>query len=442
MITNYKKEIIDSRNQLFIASSLALIVTSLSFAIRAKIEFVFGNDYGLSKEEIGWAFGPAFWGFALSMFIGGMIIDIIKTKTVIWGAFFFHLIGLILLILSKDKIMLFISNIFIGLANGSVEAACNPLVATIYPKEKTKMLNRFHVWFPGGILIGGLLAWLVVDTIGISWQIMTSLLFIPLAIYGYLFFGVNIPDTERVSMGTTYKEMLTNVSAPFTIVLVVFSMIIMASIPGLEIDFSSSFTYLVIGLVIISIFIESKFINKSELLFPFIFFCMFMTASTELGTNQWINSLLEKSGMNPMIILVVISGVMMVGRYFAGVVVSKISTTGVLLGSVVFSTLGLWGLSMVIGVAMTLLFAIIFAIGICYLWPTMLGFVAEYIPKSGAFGLSVLGGTGMVATSFVLPIMGSYMDEAGPQMTLRMMTVLPAILIVLFVGLKVHMKKK
>jgi len=435
-------ESLNNRNRLFIASSLALVVTSLTFAIRAKIEFVFGNEYGLSKEEIGWAFGPAFWGFALSMFIGGMIIDIIKTKTIIWGAFFLHLIGLVLLILSKDKTMLFISNVFIGLGNGSVEAACNPLVATIYPKEKTKMLNRFHVWFPGGILIGGLLAWLLMDTMDISWQVLTGLLFIPLAIYGYLFMGQSIPDTERVSQGTTYREMLKNVSAPFTIVLVVFAMIIMASVPGWGIDFSSSITYMILVLIIIFILVESKFVHKAGLLFPFVFLCMFMTASTELGTTQWINALLEKSGVNPMIILVLISGVMMIGRYFAGPVIHRINTTGVLVGSVVFSGLGLLGLSMVSGVVMTLFFAIVFAIGVCYLWPTMYGFVAEYIPESGAFGLSVLGGTGMVATSLVLPIMGSYMDEAGAQMTLRMMAILPAILTILFIGLAVYMKKK
>ncbi|HKI88593.1 MAG TPA: MFS transporter, partial [Draconibacterium sp.] len=143
-----------NQKRLFIAGCLALLVTAITFAIRAKIEGVFTDDYGLTKEQVGRAFGPAFWGFAVAMFAGGYFIDIVKTKTIIWMAFGMHLVGIILLLLAKDYTSLFISNVFIGLGNGSVEAACNPLVATLFPNKKTKMLNRFHVWFPGGIVIG------------------------------------------------------------------------------------------------------------------------------------------------------------------------------------------------------------------------------------------------------------------------------------------------
>src|SRR6188768_698495 len=136
-------------SRLFIGSCLALLVTSLTFALRAKIEGVFGTEYGLSGQDIGWAFAPAFWGFTVATFLGGLIIDAVKTKSILWMAFITHLIGITLLLMAKDKTMLFVSNIFIGFANGSVEAACNPLIATIYPNNKTKMLNRFHVWFPG-----------------------------------------------------------------------------------------------------------------------------------------------------------------------------------------------------------------------------------------------------------------------------------------------------
>ena len=137
-----------NQKRLFIASCLALLVTGLSFAIRAKIEGVFSTDYLLSKEDIGRAFAPAFFGFAIAMFAGGFIIDIVKTKTIVRLAFGLHVVGIILLLLAKDFTSLFLANVFIGLANGSVEAACNPLVATLFPNEKTKMLNRFHVWFP------------------------------------------------------------------------------------------------------------------------------------------------------------------------------------------------------------------------------------------------------------------------------------------------------
>ena len=431
-----------NRNRLFLGSCLALIVTSLSFALRAQIEGVFGTDYGLTAEEIGWAFGPAFWGFTIAMFSGGLFIDIVKTKNVIRAAFFLQLIGLVVMIFARDKTMLFVSNVFIGLGNGFVEAAFNPLVATLYPDAKTKMLNRFHVWFPGGIVIGGLLAYLLVDTLGLSWIVLVGTLFIPLIAYGIIFLGQEIPETERVSSGVSYKQMLRNVSAPYTIIIIVSVMILFASVPSLSIDFSSNITYIVVVGFLVMIVIEGRVMNKIGLLFPFIFICMFLTASSELGTNQFINALLTDSGISPILILVLITGIMAVGRYFAGPIIHRLNPSGVLLGSAILSTIGLYLLSTVSGAVPTLASAVVFAFGICYFWPTMIGFVAEYVPESGALGLSIMGGTGMVATSLILPIMGASIDTAGPQATLSYMTILPAILIVLFVGLFLYMKTK
>ena len=429
-------------SRLFVASCLALLVTSLTFALRAKIEGVFSSDYGLTGEEIGWAFGPAFWGFTVAMYVGGLIIDIVKTKNIVWLAFFSHLIGLILLLFAKDKTMLFISNVFIGFGNGSVEAACNPLIATIYPNDKTRMLNRFHVWFPGGIVTGGILAWLLMTQFGLSWQVLTSLLFIPLALYGYLFFGQVIPETERVSSGVSYKDMLKNVGAPFTIIALVSFMILMASVPSIHIDFNSSITYIALAVIVIAVIVEGLIMNKISLLFPLMLFAMFLTASTELGTNQWTGALLSKTGIDPMIILVVVTGIMAVGRFFAGPLIHKLNPPGVLLGSAVFSVIGLYLLSSAEGAGMTLFSAIVFAIGICYFWPTMLGFVSEYIPKSGALGLSIMGGAGMVATAVVLPIMGRTIDTEGAQAALRYMTILPVILVVIFLFLNFYVRKK
>jgi MFS family permease len=192
----------------------------------------------------------------------------------------------------------------------------------------------------------------------------------------------------------------------------------------------------------VAVIVEGLVINKISLLFPFILFCMFLTSSTELGTNQWINALLEGNGINPMIILVVVTGIMAVGRYFAGPLIHRLNPSGVLLGSAILSFVGLYLLSIASGAGFTMLAAIVFAVGVCYFWPTMLGFVAEYIPKSGALGLSIMGGAGMVATSMVLPIMGESIDTAGPQATLQFVSILPAILIVLFIALNVYMRGK
>ena len=441
--------------RLFVASCLALLVTAITFAIRAKIAGVFtGDSYGLTSEEVGRAFGPAFWGFAVAMFAGGYFIDIVKTKSIIWAAFIMHFIGIILLLFAKDYTSLFISNVFIGLGNGSVEAACNPLVVTLFPEKKTKMLNRFHVWFPGGIVIGSVLATIIIGYLNLPWQALVSMLFIPLALYGFLFFGQKIPETERVTSGVTYKEMMSHVGAPYTITLAVIFMILVANVPMLtEFVSKDAITPVIIISVIAAFtFIETKFVFKIHTIFPIIFFLMLLTASTELGTTQFAEKLLgdaipqtefiEKYQLGPMIILALITGIMAVGRYFAGGLVHRLNPIGVLLASSVISFIGLQMLSMSDGFAMTAVSAIVFAIGVCYFWPTMIGVASEYVPKSGALGMSILGGAGFVATSMVLPIMGKSIDNVGPQATLKAMSVFPAILIVGFVILMIIVKKK
>jgi len=41
----------------------------------------------------------------------------------------------------------------------------------------------------------------------------------------------------------------------------------------------------------------------------------------------------------------------------------------------------------------------------------MLGFVSEYLPKTGPMGLSIMGGAGMLSVSFILPFMGKSYDK-------------------------------
>ncbi|CAI8190255.1 MAG: Uncharacterised protein [Flavobacteriaceae bacterium] len=380
------------KSKLFNASCFALITTAMTFAVRAKIELVFNNDYGLTLEQIGIAFGPAFYGFTLAMIIGGFLVDLFGMKKIMNMAFFGHLVGIVLTLFARDFWMLFSGTLLIGIGNGMVEAACNPLIATLYPNEKTKMLNRFHVWFPGGIVIGSILAYLIVDIMGMSWMVLVGTLFIPLIIYIFLFRGQEFPATERVSSGVSYQDML-----------------------------------------------KACFANP---LFWFIGFCMLLTASTELATTQRISSLLEETVSNPILILAFINGIMMLGRLFAGDVVHRLSITKMLLFSAVFSFLGLLWLSSATGAA-SFMAAAVFAIGVCYFWPTMLSFVAEKIPSSGALGLSLMGGLGMFSVAIVLWAMGLVMDmDASGSDTLYRMALLPAILIVLFgARLVVEMKE-
>jgi MFS family permease len=329
-------------------------------------------------------------GLTITMIIGGALVDYFGMKRILWGAFIFHMLGIITTMLAFDFWSLFFGSLAIGIGNGMVEAACNPLIATIYSDSKTKMLNKFHIWFPGGIVIGSLLGYLLIEQAQLPWQLLVATMFIPTILYGILLFGQAFPKTERVQMGVSTTGMWKAVVSP---------------------------------------------------LFLFMAFCMILTAATEIGTNQRISTLLEESGVSAILVLAFINGIMAIGRGFAGPVVKKLSTSGMLLFSAVFATIGLILLSYSSGYN-TFLAAGVFAIGVCYFWPTMLSFVSEKIPESGALGLSVIGGVGNFAISNILIIIGIFMDtrSTGAE-TLRYMAVMPAILIVTFLFLHIYIRK-
>jgi MFS family permease len=345
------------RQQLFTASCLALLVTSLSFGIRAGILGKLGTEFNLNASELGTIAATAFWGFPLAVVIGGFIVDIIGMKRLLEMAFIFHLLGIILTITATGYWSLFLSTLLIGIANGTVEAACNPLVASLFPDNKTTKLNHFHLWFPGGIVIGTLIVF-ILDKFGVPWQIEVGTMLIPTAIYGYLFFKLKFPVTERVAAGVSNASM-----------------------------YKALFSWL----------------------FLFMLICMFCTAITELFTGQWIDVLLKNVTDNALLILTLETGVMVVGRAFAGPVVKQFSPQGVLLISAILASLGLYLLGHTTG-NMIFVGALVFGMGVCYFWPTMLGFVSENLPKTGAVGMNLMGGVGMFAVAIYTIIMGKHYD--------------------------------
>jgi MFS family permease len=351
-----------NRNQLFTAACLSLLVTSLSFGIRAGILNRLGSQFNLNAAELGTIAATAFWGFPLAVIIGGFLVDIIGMKRLLVIAFLLHILGIVLTIFAGGFTSLFISTLCIGLANGTVEAACNPLVTALFPDNKTTKLNHFHLWFPGGIVIGTLLVYFIdkINLAGVNmWQIEVGLMLIPTLIYGYLFSKLSFPVTERVSAGVSTGEMYRALLNP---------------------------------------------------LFIFMIILMFGTAITELFTGQWIDVLLRNVSDNAILLLTIETGVMVIGRGFAGPIVHRFSPSGVLVISAILSAIGLYMLGHTTG---NMLFAgaIIFGMGVCYFWPTMLGFVAENLPKTGAVGLNLMGGAGMFAVSIYMMFMGGYYDR-------------------------------
>jgi MFS family permease len=335
----------------------------MSFAIRGNLIAPLGVKFNLTKEQLGLITGTAFWGFALSTIVGGWLCDVIGMRTILLLAFVGHALGIVTTIFANGFAMLFLGTLAFGLANGFVEAACNPLIATLYPDQKIKRLSMFHMWFPGGIVIGGLTAYFISkNNIGgdANWQVQMLTMVVPLAIYGALFIGKKFPATERSASGVSMNEMFAACLTPLYIVLLV---------------------------------------------------CMTMSAATELVTGQWMPDILTfTTGYAGILFLVLVNGLMAIGRAFAGEIVHRISPIGMLIASSAFSAVGMFLLTRADSGTTATIAAVIFAVGVCFFWPTMLGVVSERFPRTGALGMSIMGGIGMLSTAIWLPIVGHYYD--------------------------------
>jgi len=386
----------NNSKRLFYGSCFALITTAFSFSIRAGILPELAETFSLTATQLGFINQMFFLGFPISMVLGGIFYSTLGPKRIMIFAFFAHTIGIVTTIYAGGYTGLLISTLFIGLGNGCTEAACNPMIATAYNgRQMNTLLNRFHMWFPGGIVLGSLVSF-AMTKMNLGWEAQIWVIMIPTLIYAYLFWGQTFPEPtgEVASLTGNLKAM-----SPFGF-------------------------------------------RSSTFLFIFICACMTLTAISEFGPTQWAQLVLAKSGAEPMVILALITGLMAVGRYFGGEFVHKFDQTGVLLGSAILTTIGIFLFSTQTG-AMAYVAAVIFATGVCYFWPNMIGFTAEKIPLSG-------GGFGMLSTAIWQPIIGGWIDKAGAeaaasgldgdalelaagQATLQRMIIFPAILIVLFI---------
>lgn len=400
-----------NRNQLFWLSCLSLIVTAMTFAIRAGILTQLSEEFQLSDTELGWVNSMAFLGFPLAMVVFGFLYNKLGPRLIMILAFVGHVLGLVLTITAGGFLGLLISTFFIGFANGSVEAACNPLVADLYKDDKTKWLNRFHVWFPGGIVIGAVVSYVMTNA-GIGWQPQIAVMLLPTAIYGYMVFTTKFPEVPEI-------EKIVDLDAKGLILMTaIFGLLVLIGTPNeLVSGLPGTFILpllLVLGLTFLLMLFRAGRARDAALLIV-LMGIMSVTATSELGTQQWVDRILgaQLGGIpgQAMIVLGMVTGIMAVGRYFAGPLIHALNPLGVLLMSAVLTTAGLFLMSTASG-AMVYVSAIVFAIGVCYFWPTMIGVTAQYVPRSGALGMSLVGAAGMFALTIWNPIIGGWIDGA------------------------------
>ncbi len=350
------------REKLFWGSCLALLTTAFAFTVISGIAFTVKQEFALTNAQLGVFTGVFFIGFTISQVIFSPLCDIIGMRWIVRGAFVGHVAGALLIMTAQGYGIAVAGSLCCGLGAGLVEAGCNPLVAALYPDNKTSRLNHFHMWFPYGNLIAAIVLTLVFANIGIGWRGQLWLVMVPALGYGIMMLVEKFPPTEGVSAGVSVGESFKALFAPIMIVMM-----------------------------------------------PM----MLLTASMELPPSSWVPPVLEAGGINGLLVFGFVFGIMGTLRLLAQPVVRVLSPTGILFFGSILAVGGLYLFSMAETTGMAFATAAIWAVGIAYFWPTMLGLVSERNPKSGALGLGVMGAIGMLASFIVTPWLGGVADQKG-----------------------------
>jgi len=416
--------------KLFWACFLSLIATAFGFSVRGSLLTVWGEEFGLDAVQQGQIAGIGIWPFAVSIILFSLIIDKIGYGKAMVFAFVAHMAYGVIVICapmmlaaegssaaevaagqSRGYWLLYLGNLIFALGNGTVEAVINPVVTTIFSKEKTKWLNILHAGWPGGLVLTGIL---VIGMGSVDWQYKVALIFLPVIGYGVMMMGCKFPVNERVASGTSYFDMLRQFG--FCGALVVTTLIVLEVSNSLSSIVTVPLAAKLILIALIAGGFGAYVKSLGRPMFIFLLLIMLPLATTELGTDQWITALMEPAmsnlGVNAGWVLVYTSFIMMILRFFAGPIVHKFSPLGLLCISSVIATAGLIFLSTATGVSI-LIAATLYGFGKTFFWPTMLGVVSEQFPKGGALTLNATGGVGMLGVGVLgMPFIGLLQEKA------------------------------
>jgi MFS family permease len=407
---------------LFWACFIALIATAFGFIVRTQIIGDWGVQFNLSETQKGEILGVGFWPFAISIVLFSLVIDQIGYGTAMVFAFSCHVISAITTIFATGYTMLYIGTFILALGNGTVEAVINPVVATLYHKDKTKWLNILHAGWPGGMVIGGVLALILGPETNWKWKV--ALVLIPTAVYGWMMFKRTFPVHERVVAGIPYKDMLKEVGAAGWLIVIYMIIMEINRLVNLDLLLDTkyfdlphwSLTVLIILLTLIYFFYTR---SLGRPLFILMLFIMLPLATTELGTDSWITELvtpvMATIGWQAGWVLIYTAFIMMILRFSAGPIVHKFSPLGLLAICSVIAILGLLFLSKAAGL-MIFVAATVYGLGKTFFWPTMLGVAAERFPKGGALTLNAISGVGMLSVGVIgAAFLGNIQDKQIDQ---------------------------
>ena len=410
--------------RLFLGCFVALVATAFGFLVRGAVLSDWGVQFNLTEEQKGVLSGVGLYPFAISIILLSLIVDRIGYGTVMAFAFLGHVVSILGMIFAPNFQVLYAASFLFSLSNGAVEAVINPVVATIYRENKTKWLNVLHAGWPGGFVLGGLLSILVVTMFkdgpgGLSgklWQWQMALLLLPVALYGALLVGLRFPQQERVEAGVSYREMLEEFGwgsaliVSFLLIMGISQVLDVFGVAPIEAKWALAMA--LVPTVIFGFFIHSF----GRPMFVFLLLVMFLLATTELGTDGWIQDIMGSALSDPVKgtwFLVYTAAIMFVMRFFAGPIVHRISPLGLLAACAAIAAVGLYWLGNA-GTGLYVLFAAatLYGIGKSFFWPTTLGLVSEQYPRGGALLMNAIAGVGMIAVGTIGgPAIGTLQDH-------------------------------
>ncbi len=433
---------------------IALVTTSFAFVSRITLCNVrFGSEFNLDSVKVGELIGAGIWPFAISIILFSLVIDRIGYKVAMLFSFVSFAVYLTLACMAYSKVhgaegealvaaqaagydLMYLASIVLALGNGTVEAFINPVVATMFNKEKTKWLNILHAGWPGGLVFCGLATIALEDTLkNGDWRIVVGLVAIPAVIYLLMLIGAKFPKSEQEAAGVSYREMLGEFGAFGA--LVGFGLILMqlSEVFGWNEGNNKYIAPVLAGLLTLAFGAYTRSFGRP--IMAFLIIIMMPLATTEIGTDSWISGLMEEpmkaAGRNAVWVLVYTSAIMMVLRFFAGPIVHSLSPIGLLIMSSVLAIAGLFALSKCgdAGLGMIFAAATLYGFGKTFFWPTMLGVTAEQCPKGGALTLNAISGIGMIAVGVLgTPFIGYVQAQtASADLTEKSAAVAEAVIV-------------
>lgn len=361
-----------NRSKLMLASFLTLVAAGMGFATRAACAGIWERELGLNGVQFGVIMGYGFLGFGIVIFAGGLIVETLGYRKVLILAFVLHLISAGMLLAAPSLfagwreesaatatenvfLLLKISVLLYSICQGLYEAVINPLIAQLYPENKTHYLNILHAGWPAGMIAGGLFAAAFMGddawVSAIPWQFALSSFAVVVLAYGVL----ALPEKFPAAVGQSSSD-----------------------------GFATLF---------------SCFLSLPFLLLVVMHGCI---GYMELGVDSWMTKLMENLLPNSIVILVYTSFLMFILRFFAGPIVHKINPIGLLFASSLVAIVGLlWLGSEITSVAVIFVAATFYSLGKAFLWPTMLGVAGERYPQSGAVAMGAFGMAGVLGVALL-----------------------------------------